>query len=126
MKLPISTSNIYPFDNKGLFLPLINHIYGTENANMFRNAVLYSNMLWNYECNKHPEFTDEYTIMDYIDNHQFHWLLALGEPLKEKDFTPNDNTIEYCREEAEKFAIELDKRQDNFLSNVITEDELPF
>lgn len=119
------------FNTKSLHLPLQHHIYSIENANMFRNAVLYSFTLMTWDKDKYPDFCDEesVSIMDYIDNHQFHWLLALGHlgdipPTQKRYSSPNDNTIEYCRKEAEKFSVELDKYE-SYMSEM-EEDDLPF
>lgn len=96
-----------------LSIPESHHIYTKEQAKLFEGALLYSYQLMQWE---EPNIPDVNSIMFYIDNHQFHYLLAIGKS--------DNDTIEYCREEAEKFAIELDKRKDSFLP--ITEDELPF
>ena len=95
-----------------LTLPENHHIYTEDETQMFTNAVLYSYQIFQWEVSKYP---DEIGIMDYIDKYQFHWLLALGKS--------DNHTIEYCRERAEKFSLELDKyiARSNY-----TDDTLPF
>lgn len=74
-----------------LSIPENLYAYTKDDSKLFEGAILYSYQLM--EWNEH-RLPDNNSLMYYIDNNQFHYLLAIGKS--------DNDTIEYCRQEANK------------------------
>jgi len=106
-----------------LKLPDSLYVYSQADNKLFMGAVLYS-----YErmCWDEPNLPShiEPNIIDYLDNEQFQWLLSIGKH--------ENSRIDYCREQAEKYACYLAKKETpqweklNPDENSRYDDELPF
>lgn len=91
--------------------------YTKEDAKILEGAILYSYHLMQWE---EPNIPYDNSITHYIDDNQFHYLLAIGKS--------DNDTIEYCRQEANEHILKLVSESyiPQPVDNTIIETDLPF
>lgn len=108
-----------------LTLPDSLYVYSQADNELFMGAVLYSYAKMSWDEKTLPSEIEP-NIIDYLDNEQFQWLLSIC--------SKHENSrIEYCREQADKYACYLAEKEIHQWNEPKTDkekvfynDELPF
>ena len=102
-----------------LSIPENLYVYTEDDAKIIEGGILYADYLLEMDAHKFADYYD-IDIIDYIDDNQFHYLLAI-------DKSDND-TIEFCRERANAHIQVLVSESyiPQPVDNTFIETDLPF
>lgn len=102
-----------------LSIPQNLYVYTKDDAKIIEGGILYAEYLQEIDAHKFGDYY-EIDIIDYIDDNQFHYLLAIGES--------DNDTIEYARKLANQHIQVLVSESyiPQPVDNTFIETDLPF